>query len=138
LIGVVDASIALSWLLQDEHRPASDRLFEMVSDEGAVVPSLWRLEIANALQIAVRRNRITGAYRDATIQRLERLPIEVDSETDAQAWGTTLRLSDRHSLTVYDAAYLELALRRGVPLATRDRDLAKAALESGVTVLPTD
>jgi predicted nucleic acid-binding protein len=136
LIGVIDASVALSWFLQDEESPASDRLFALVADEGAVVPSLWRLEIANALQVAVRRNRIDRAYRDGTIQRAGRLPIEVDPETDTHAWTRTLHLSERHNITVYDAAYLELALRRGVPLATRDQDLAKAALDSGVTVLP--
>jgi predicted nucleic acid-binding protein len=138
LIAVVDASITLNWLLSDEQSPASDRLFDLVTDKGAIVPSLWRLEIANALQVAVRRNRIDLAYRDTTIQRLQRLPIEIDPETDVHAWTTTLHLSDRYRLTVYDAAYLELALRRGLPLASRDQDLVKAALASGVTVLPTD
>jgi predicted nucleic acid-binding protein len=136
LIGVIDASVALSWFLQDEHSPASDQFFALVADEGAIVPSLWRLEIANALQVAVRRNRIDRAYRDGTIQRAGRLPIEVDPETDTHAWTRTLHLSERHNITVYDAAYLELALRRNVPLATRDQDLAKAAVASGVTVLP--
>ena len=138
MIAVIDSSIALNWLLHDEHTPESDRFFDFVSDQGAIVPSLWRLEIANALQVAVRRKRIDGVYRDRAIQDLQRLPIEVDSETDAHAWTTTLQLSERHTITVYDAAYLELALRRGVPLATRDRDLARAALESGVTVLHTN
>lgn len=138
MIGVIDASVALSWFLQDEQSPQSDRLFTLVADEGAIVPSLWRLEVANALQVAVRRNRISRAYRDGTIQRAGRLPIEVDLETDAHAWTRTLHLSERHSITVYDAAYLELALRRGVPLATRDQDLAKAAVESGASVLPTN
>ncbi len=136
MIGVIDASVALSWFLQEEHSPASDHLFAQVAEEGAIVPSLWRLEIANALQVAVRRNRIDRAYRDATIQRAGRLPIEVDPETDTHAWTRTLHLSERHNITVYDAAYLELALRRGLPLATRDQDLAKAAIASGVSVLP--
>ena len=138
MIGVIDASVALSWFLQDEQSSASDRLLSQVADEGAIVPSLWRLEVANALQMAVRRNRIDRAYRDATIQRAGRLPIEFDPETDTYAWTRTLHLSERHNVTVYAAAYLELALRRGVPLATRDQDLAKAAVESGVTVLPTN
>ncbi len=135
MIAVIDASVALSWFLQDEQSPASDRLFSQVAEEGAIVPSLWRLEIANALQVAVRRNRIDRAHRDGTIQRAGRLPIEVDPETDTHAWTRTLHLSERHNITVYDAAYLELALRKGVPLATRDQELAKAAVESGVTVL---
>ena len=135
MIGVIDASVALRWFLQEEHSPASDHLFAQVAEVGAIVPSLWRLEIANALQVAVRRNRIDRAYRDATIQRAGRLPIDVDPETDTHAWTRTLHLSERHNITVYDAAYLELALRRGLPLATRDHDLAKAAIASGVTVL---
>lgn len=138
MIGVIDASVALSWFLQEEQNPASDQLFVQVAEEGAIVPSLWRLEIATALQVAVRRNRIDRAYCDSTIQRAGRLPIEVDPETDTHAWTRTLHLSERHNITVYDAAYLELALRLGVPLATRDRDLAKAALDSGVTVLPAN
>ena len=138
MIGVIDASIALSWFLQAEQSPASDRLFAKVAEEGAVVPSLWRLEIANALQVAVRSKRTDQAYRDGTIQRAGRLPIEVDLETDAHAWSRTLHLSERHNISVYDAAYLELALRRGVPLATRDQDLARAAHESGVTVLASN
>lgn len=136
MIPVVDASITLNWLLDDQQTTASDQLLDMVASNGAIVPSLWRLEIANALQAAVRRNRIDLTFRDAAIQRLQRLPIEVDPETDTQAWTATLHLSDRHGITVYDAAYLELALRRGVPLATRDQDLANAAVDSGITVLP--
>ena len=138
MIAVIDSLITLNWLLYDEHTPESDELFDSVSDQGAIVPTLWRLEIANALQVAVRRKRIDAAYRDRCLQKLQRLPLEVDSETDKQAWSATLQLSERHNITVYDAAYLELALRRGIPLATRDQRLAKAASEAGATVLPTD
>jgi predicted nucleic acid-binding protein len=138
VIAVIDSSITLNWVMNDEHTPRSDRLFESLSEEGTVVPSLWRLEVANALQVALRRERIDGAYRDKTIQKLQRLPIEVDSLTDNKAWTSTLYLSERDNLTVYDAAYLELVLRRGVPLATRDQRLAKAATEAGATILPTD
>jgi predicted nucleic acid-binding protein len=138
LIAVIDSSITLNWVLYDEHTPESDELFDLVSQRGALVPSLWRLEIANALQVAVRRKRIDAVYRDRCIQELQQLPIQVDSETDKQAWNATLRLSEHHNITVYDAAYLELALRRCLPLATRDQRLAKAACEAGATILPTD
>jgi predicted nucleic acid-binding protein len=124
----------LNWLLQDEHGTAGDRLLESVAKDGALVPLLWRLEVANALQIAVRRNRIEGVYRDGAIQKPNRLLIEVDTEADAPA----LHLVDPDRITVYDAAYLELALRRGGALATRDQDLESVALESGVTVLPAN
>jgi predicted nucleic acid-binding protein len=134
---VLDASVALSWLLQEEHKPLSDRLYDEVTETGAVVPSHWRLEVANALQIAVRRKRIDVAYRDQALHNFRKFPIEVDSETDAQAWVGTLRLADRYQLTLYDAAYVELALRRRTPLATRDRELAAAAGGAGVTLLLT-
>lgn len=136
MIGVVDASVALSWVLKDEHTAASEHLFDQVVAEGAVVPALWRLEVANGLQISIRRQRITAAYRDAAIQRLMELLIEVDSETDARAWTNTLHLADLHRVTIYDACYLELALRRNLPLATRDQALATAAGNAGVVLLP--
>lgn len=112
-------------------------LLQQVSRTGAVVPSLWPLEIANALQNGIKRKRIDTAFRDSTIQRLLRLPIEIDPDTSEYAWTTTLRLADLHQITVYDASYLELALRRALPLATRDEDLAAAATSSGATLLPT-
>lgn len=138
MIAVIDSSITLNWLLYDEQTPESDELFDLVSEQGATVPSLWRLEIANALQVAVRRKRIDAVYRDTCIKKLQQLPIEVDSETDKQAWNATLHLSERHNITVYDASYLELALRRGIPMATCDQRLAKAAREAEATILPTD
>lgn len=112
-------------------------LLQRVSAEGAIVPSLWRLEVANALQMCVKRQRITPAYRDAAIHKLSQLRIEVDPETDARAWTNTLHLADLHRVTVYDACYLELALRRNLPLATRDATLAAAAANAGVVLLPT-
>jgi len=138
LIGVIDASLAISWMFEDEQTIQGMQLLKQVAQAGALVPSLWRLETANALQMAVRRRRCDSVFRDSVLYRLELLMIEVDPETDTHAWSTTLRLSDRYRLTVYDAAYLELALRRGLPLASRDRGLVSAARESGVTILPSD
>ena len=134
---VIDASVALAWILQDEHTTQSDQLFEQIAHSGAIVPSLWRLEVANGLQVSIKRARIDPAYRDASLASLKILPIEVDSETDAQAWETTLQLAERHRLTLYDAAYLELAVRRHLPIATRDNQLADAARAASLVVLPT-
>jgi len=100
-------------------------------------PALWRLETASALQNGIKRKRIDAAYRDSAIQKLLRLPIEIDPDTNDYAWTTTLHLADIHQITVYDASYLELALRRGLPLATRDEQLAAAAISAGATLLPT-
>ena len=101
-----------------------------------MVPSLWRLEIANALQSAVRRKRISAEFRDASIADLGAFPIVVDSETDRHAWGTTLTLAQRCQLTLYDAAYLELAHRLRLPLASLDRDLRAACRTLRVMLTP--
>ena len=134
---IIDASVSISWLFADEQTPLCMNLLQQVSRTGAVVPSLWPLEIANALQNGIKRKRMDAAYRDFTIQRLLRLPIEIDPNTSDYAWTTTLHLADVHQITVYDATYLELALRRGLPLATRDEQLAAAAAAAGATLLPT-
>ena len=83
----------------------------------------------------MRRGRTDSAFRDSTLADLALLPIRLDAETDANAWGGTMRLAARHGLTVYDAAYLELALRRGLALATLDRELRAAAQTEGVVLL---
>jgi predicted nucleic acid-binding protein len=98
-----------------------------VGEEGAVVPALWRLEIANSLTVAVRRGRIDANFRRAALADLALLDIAIDDQTDVHAWGETLRVARIFKLTVYDAAYLELAQRRNLPLATLDGDLRAAA-----------
>jgi len=132
---VIDASLTMTWYFDDETTAATDELLDRVSDLGAVVPSLWRLEVANAFQMAIRRKRIDAVYRDASLAELALMPITVDSDTDTYAWSTTLRLAERFGLTIYDAAYLELAQRRSLPLATLDRELRAAAPALGVTLL---
>lgn len=124
---VLDASMAISWLLDDEAASDTANVLLRVADEGAVVPQLWRLEVANVLRNAVRRGRCDQDHVDKSLQRLGRLPISVDEETDVRAWTETLDLSRAEGLTLYDAAYLELALRRRAPLATCDADLLRAA-----------
>ena len=132
---VLDSSLALSWYFEDERTPEADAVLDRIVEEGATVPTLWRLEVANGLQMAMRRKRITISFRDTAIAHLSRLPIAIDSETDARAWGSLLQLSDRFRLTVYDAAYLELAQRRSLPLATLDRDLRAAARAAGAALI---
>ena len=134
---VVDASLTLAWYFEDERTPAIDALLDRVAQNGAFVPSLWRLEVVNGLQAAVRRRRIDHAYRDDALQQLGLLPIAVDADTGAHAWTTTLRLADRCALTIYDATDLELAQRRALPLATLDRALRSAAQALGVPLLAT-
>jgi len=119
----------------DEPSNTADAVFDRIKESGAVAPSLWRLEVANALQMAVRRKRIDTAFRDVSIADLLTLPITIDTETAHHAWAATLQLAERHNLTLYDAAYLELAQRRGLPLATLDRELGAAGSALGISVL---
>jgi predicted nucleic acid-binding protein len=132
---VLDPSLALSWYFEDERTPAADALLDQVVEEGAVVPALWRLEIANGFQIAIRRKRIDADFRDRAITQLTAMPITIDPDTTTYAWTATLRLSDHFRLTAYDAAYLELAQRRKLPLATLDQQLRAAAQAVGTQTL---
>jgi predicted nucleic acid-binding protein len=132
---VLDSSATMARLWEEESTPAIRRLFELVRDHGAWVPSLWRLEVANALEMDVRRGRHPPEFRDGAFADLALLPIRVDPSTDLQAWGATARLAAKHRLTLYDAAYLELALRRRLPLATLDRELRVAAESEGIELL---
>jgi predicted nucleic acid-binding protein len=134
---VIDSSMALTWYFEDERTAASIAVLNQVAEEGAIVPALWRLEVLNGLQVAIRRGRIDIAYRDASLTDLQSLVIAIDSGTNRQAWSATLRLCDRFGLTPYDAAYLELALRRRLPLATLDGELVRAARAENVPLVGT-
>jgi predicted nucleic acid-binding protein len=132
---VLDSSATLAWIYSDEVTEGIRQLFDTVADTGAFVPALWRLEVANSLTVAVRRGRIDAEFRQAALDDLALLDITTDSHRDTHAWAEMLRLADRFRLTIYDASYLELAHRRGIPLATLDEDLSSAALALGLRVL---
>jgi len=132
---VVDSSVALTWCFADERTPATAALLERVADSGGFAPMLWPLEVLNALLMAERRNRVDLARRHVLIDLLQSLPIVLDTETSAQAWVTTNRLAEQHHLTLYDAAYLELAQRLDLPLATLDAQLRTAASALGIPLL---
>lgn len=132
---LLDSSMTLSWYFEDEESEASQAVFDDVSENGAVVPALWRFEVANGLQLAVRRKRIGPAYRDDSLADLAMLDVTIDPESDTHAWSASVKLAERHTLTVYDAAYLELAQRRRLALATLDRALIRAGKAEGVPVI---
>ena len=132
---VLDSSATLAWVYATETTEAIRHVFDLVGENGAWVPALWRLEVANILEMGVRRGRTKAAFRDAALIDLALLPISLDPETDRQAWGATARLAARHRLTLYDAAYLELAKRRGLPLATLDLELRAAARAERIPLL---
>lgn len=132
---VLDASATIPWSLDDETDKRALHRLKRVSEEGAVVPRLWNLELGNVLLRAVRRGRMTHAGFQAATVALALMPVEVDSQTERQALSSTFDLAVRFGLTLYDAAYLELASRRGLPLATNDRELAAAATGLGVSLV---
>lgn len=132
---VLDSSATLAWVYSEESTQAMVDVFARLTEFGAWVPALWRLEVASILEMGSRRGRHDAGFRDATLADLARLPIRLDPETDRQAWSATIRLAERHKLTVYDAAYLELAQRRGLPLATLHSELRRAATAESVSLL---
>ncbi len=131
---VLDCSATIAALLPDERDVTSTNVLDEVLAEGAVVPVNWPLEVAQALLTAERRKRLPPGERSATLSDLALLPIRIDEETPKRAWRGCLALAETQSLTVYDAAYLELAIREGLPLATRDQALAAAAARCRVLV----
>ena len=134
---VIDASVALAWCFDDEATDATRALLDRFEDEHAEVPSLWHLELANALAIGERHRRITPARTSEFIALITGLPIVIDDQTPNRALSAILDLARSQRLSACDASYLELAMRRGIPLATKDDALAKAARPVGVDLLPT-
>jgi predicted nucleic acid-binding protein len=131
---VLDASVALTWCFKNEATAIGDQVLERLADEAASVPTIWHLEIANILALSERRRRITPAGSAEFIALLETLEIVIDEETPSRALGRVLDLARGERLTTYDAAYLELAMRLGLPLASKDGDLCDAAERLGVSV----
>ena len=131
---VVDASVTAAWFLPDEANDVTEAALQATATHDVWVPPLWILETANLLLSAQRRKRITADKRRELVVAAGRLKLKVDREP--VSLGVLDDLAARYGLTAYDAAYLELALRRGLPLATRDKPLAAAAQQAGVELLP--
>jgi predicted nucleic acid-binding protein len=129
---VLDASITLAWALPDEASNYSDSILKQAASGKAWVPDLWTHEVANGLLMAQRRKRLTAAQRALFVEELLRLPIELVGAAARVVLEAQGALAERYGLTAYDAAYLDLALRKGVPLATQDKALSDAAKRSGV------
>lgn len=132
---VLDSSVALAWCFEDETTPYTESVLERLREDGAVVPAIWPLEVANVLLVGERRQRITEAQSVRFVQLLQALPITLDTETSASSLGSVLALGREHALSAYDASYLELAARQGLPLATQDAHLIAAARRAGVVLV---
>jgi len=133
---VLDASVAVAWCFEDEATKFTESVLDLLSAGAeALVPSIWPVEVANALLIAERRNRIALAQVTAILQKIAGLPIAITPIDPARAFDHILPVARQQSLSGYDAAYLELALRQGLPLATLDEHLRRVAKITGVVLL---
>jgi predicted nucleic acid-binding protein len=132
---VLDASMTMSWCFADESTPASRRVLDLLLDSYAEVPALWSFEVANVLAVNEKRQRLTKAASVEFLQKLSGLDIRIDRSFPAVDGEVLLPLVWRYGLTAYDAAYLELAKRKGLPLATFDKELIAAAPIEGVKLI---
>ena len=135
MVVVLDASVAVAWAMEDEVSPVADAALALVSKQEGIVPALWPWEVGNALVTNWRRKRLSIYAVKQALDFIATLPINRDEETTSRAWGSTLALAERLGLSLYDAAHLDLAKRRGLPLATLDEALRKAAAAEGIVLL---
>jgi predicted nucleic acid-binding protein len=133
---VLDCSIAVAWCFDDEASDNCDALLEKIKEEGAIVPTIWHLELGNVMIQAERRGRISSAEISNRLELLALLPINTDHDMQGRALREVLMLARAERLTTYDAAYLELAIRQRLPLASKDKRLRSAAINQGVHILP--
>ena len=133
---VVDCSVTMAWCFEDESNPYADAILRALDDADALVPSIWPFEVANVLALSERAGRLDVARSAWFIRFLNDLPIRVDDRVLSSVFGETLALARTYDLTIYDAAYLEVALRGGARLATQDNALRRAAVKLGVAFTP--
>jgi len=132
---VLDNSIVMSWCFEDENHQLADSALERLQDDIALVPAIWSLEVGNVLLVAERRRRLSEADSVRFLTMLTALPIQSEPETPQRAMGQILSLAREHKLSTYDASYLDLAMREGVPIATLDQGLQRAAKRCQVDLL---
>lgn len=132
---VLDCSVTISWLMPDEKLDNSFKILELVAKKGVIVPAIWHLEVANVLLVAQRNRRITSEQRLSSLFILSELPISIDKSTSNHAWLETMELAEKYDLSLYDASYLELAIRLSIPIATFDKQLKNAAVKREITVI---
>lgn len=132
---VVDASVTMAWLFEGEATDYTESVLTLVRDQGALVPSVWPLEVGNTLLVGERRGRLTSAQSLEAQRLLIPLPIHVDEISIQTLWNKVMRLARELSLTMYDASYVELAGRRSMPLATLDARMRNACRDAGVALV---
>lgn len=132
---VVDNSVVMAWCFEDEAGKYADAVLERLTVAEAMVPAIWPLEVGNVLLVAERRRRLRRADSERFIALLRQLPIVVEPEDARRALGDVMALARDVGLSTYDASYLNVALRHGLPIATMDRDLRKAARRCHVAIV---
>ncbi|MDB6080864.1 MAG: PilT protein domain protein [Chlamydiia bacterium] len=132
---VLDCSVTMAWLFEDERTEFSERVLDKLQKEKAIVPSLWLLEVMNVLLVAEKRKQCTVAQSIRFLETLKSLPIEIDEGIETSQCESLLLIGRAYDLSSYDTVYLDLALRLGHPLATLDAHLRKASKSAGITVL---
>lgn len=132
---IIDCSMTMAWFFFDEATPATQRIQDRLATEAALVPSLWLLEVTNVLAMAEKRNRTTSSDSTQFLEQLQKCDIQTDDSWQRRTFDHILPLCRKHSLTTYDAAYLDLAFRSQLPLASLDIDLKKAAKTLGIPLL---
>jgi len=131
---VLDASVVMAWCFEDEANTYADTVLDRLEENNAIAPSIWPLEVGNVLVVAERRERITKAESVHFLELLRQLPIEVDLSSEQRMFDTVLNLAREHTLSTYDAAYLDLSMQTGLHLATLDNALRLAAARCGVAI----
>ena len=129
---VLDCSVAMAWCFEDEAADYADRVLKKLAKREAVVPAIWPLEVANVLLVGERRKRLTKADSSRFLELLQGLPITIDVQATSRAFGDIISVARSLTISAYDAAYVELAMREGLQLATRDDSLHKAASKNGI------
>jgi predicted nucleic acid-binding protein len=132
---VLDASIAAAWIFEDERSELADEIIDSLAEKTAVAPPLWALETGNILLVSERRGRIDAAKRKLMLDALGDLGVIEEPQPQGITFGAVPDLAARHCLSSYDAAYLELAIRLQLPLATLDESLRKAAEQENVPLI---
>jgi predicted nucleic acid-binding protein len=131
---VIDASVVMAWCFEDETTPYADAVLDRFAEDTALAPGIWPLEVGNVLVLAERRGRMSNADSIHFLKLLRQLRIEVDLSTAERMFDTVFNLAREQTISTYDAAYLDLAMQTGLPLATLDTDLRKAATQCGVDI----
>ena len=135
---VLDCSVTMSWCFSDEVNDFADAVLDFIAESEALAPVIWPLEVSNVMLVAERRGRISKAQLMRLVELLGALPVTVDISTSERAMGAILAVAREQRLSVYDAAYLELAMREGSPIASLDEQLKTAAERCGVPLLKAE